>query len=389
MAFVPLSYTTRSMLERRASTALTVVAIGATVAVVSGVLALQQGFVTLFTQSGRTDVALLLRPGATSEGESGFPRERAATLLKELPEVALDAQGVPLASGELYLAVRREKEMGGETNVPIRGIQAQAFAIHGDALRIVEGRKLEFGRDEIVVGRSLVGRILGCRVGGTVKLNTIEFTVVGVFDHDGPYASEIWGDVERMQHALQRPGFSSVRVKLNPDVDVEAMAKRLEDHPTSPCKVMSERGYLEAQTKALSFVLLFLGNFLATIMGVAAVFTGTNTMLSSLAARTHEIGILLAIGFRPFAVFLSFLVESVLIGLVGGALGCLMALPLNGVRTGTTNFQTFTEVAFAFRITPTVLLYAVSFSLILGILAGTIPAWFAARLRPTQALRRE
>lgn len=389
MAFVPLSYTTRSLLERKASTALTVVAIGATVAVVSGVLALQQGFVTLFAQGGRLDVAILLRPGATSEGESNFPRDRAATLLKELPEVELDAQGTPLASGELYLAVRREKEMGGETNVPIRGVQAQAFAIHGDALRLLEGRRLEFGRDEVMVGRSLVGRIQGCRLGGTVKLNTLEFTVVGIFDHDGPYASEIWGDVERMQHALQREGFSAIHVKLRPGADVVAMADRLDDDRTSPCKVMTERGYLVSQTQALSFVLLFLGNFLAVIMGIGAVFTGTNTMLSSLAARTHEIGVLLAIGFRPFAVFLSFLLESLLLGLAGGALGCLMALPLNGVRTGTTNFQTFTEVAFAFRITPTVLLYAVSFSLILGVLAGTVPAWFAARLRPTQALRRE
>ncbi|MEO0652611.1 MAG: ABC transporter permease, partial [Planctomycetota bacterium] len=138
----------------------------------------------------------------------------------------------------------------------------------------------------------------------------------------------------------------------------------------------------------LSVVLLFLGGFLATIMGVAAVFTGTNTMLAAISARSHEIGILLALGFRPIPIFLAFLLEATLLGLLGGALGVLMALPLNGLRTGTTNFQTFTEVAFAFRVTPQVLTTAVLFALALGVLGGAFPAWRAARLRPTEALRR-
>lgn len=389
MAFVPLTYTTRSLIERRSSTLLTVVAIGSTVAVVSGVLALQQGFETLFTESGRDDVVVLLRKGANSEGESGFPRDRAEIVMKGTPELMVGQDERPLASGELYLAVRRRKEDGGETNVPIRGVQPATFDIHGSRLRILEGQRLSPGADEVMVGKSLVGRIRDCRLGNVIQINTTPFRVVGIFEHDGPHSSEIWGDADRMGEALERPGFSRILAQVKPGTDVEALAKRLDADMQVPCKVLTEREYLTSQTKALSTVLIVLGSYLALVMGIAAVFTGTNTMLAALASRTHEIGILLAIGFRPFSVFVAFLFESMLLALVGGVVGCLMALPLNGMRTGTTNFQTFTEIAFAFRITPTVLLLAVSFSLILGVLGGAVPAIMASRLRPTQALRRE
>jgi putative ABC transport system permease protein len=226
-----------------------------------------------------------------------------------------------------------------------------------------------------------------------------------VFDQDGPFSSEIWGDRDRMNSALERPVLNRVigRVKpgtvigysplVNPfgvqTVHLEGLAAQLDKDPQIPCKVMTERQYLTSQTQALSFVLKGLGFLLAVIMGVAAVFTATNTMLAALAARTHEIGILLALGFRPFAIFFSFMFEAVLLGLLGGLVGCVMALPLNGVKTGTMNFQTFTEVAFAFKLTPMVLITAVLFALILGLLGGAWPALRAAWMPPTQAMRRE
>jgi putative ABC transport system permease protein len=169
---------------------------------------------------------------------------------------------------------------------------------------------------------------------------------------------------------------------------VEALSERLEAAKDAPAKVQSERAYLASQTEILSMILVFLSGFLGAIMGIAAVFTATNTMLSALAARVHEIGILLATGFRPFPIFLSFLLESLLLGLLGGVVGCLMVLPINGIETGTTNFATFTEVAFAFRVTPTVLAVAVAFSLALGLAGGALPAFRAARMKPTEALRR-
>jgi len=388
-ALPPLSYNARSLLVRWSSTLLTVGGIAATVAVLAGVLALQQGFATLFAESGREDVAVFLRPGATSEGESAFRRDLAEILIKETPEIALDDQGAPLAAREVYLAVRREKVGGGETNVPVRGVEHRSIELRGDDFEVVEGRVYQPGTDEVIVGRSLTSRIARCQVGETIWLNTTPMKVVGVFDCEGPFASEIWGDVYRIGEALERPVFNRVVAKLEPGARVGALRDRLEDDKRTPAKVLSEQEYLSSQTQALSVTLIALGTFLAIVMGTAAVFTGTNTMLSAISARQHEIGILISIGFRPLPIFLSFMLEALLLGLAGGVAGCLLALPLNGVETGTTNFQTFTEVAFAFRVTPTVLGTAVAFAVALGLLGGAWPAFQAARMRPTEALRRK
>ncbi len=388
MALVPLSYNLRSLLVRWSATLLTVFGIGATVAVLAGVLALQQGFETLFTASGREDVIVFLRQGATNEGDSVFTLERSQILTKSLEEAESLNEGEPLIAGEMYLAVRRFKIDGGETNVPIRGVSPRSFDIYGDGVRQVEGRRFASGADEVIVGRKLVERIRDCQVGATLTLNTTPFKVVGVFDSDGPFSSEIWGDRDRIGEALERPVMNRIVAILKPGTDLEALKQRMDADPQVPSKVMTEKEYLTSQTEALSFVLRRLGMFLAIVMGTAAVFTATNTMLAALAARTYEIGILLAIGYRPYAIFLSFLFEALVLGLAGGAVGCLLALPLNGVDTGAMNFQTFTEVAFAFRVTPEVMITAVVFALILGLVGGTWPALRAASMRPTEAMRR-
>ena len=386
---VPISYNVRSLFVRRSGTLLTVLGIGATVAVVSGVLALQQGFESMYTQGGREDLAVFLRPGATNEGDSIFTRERGLKLIKSLTEIRADESAQPVAAMECFLAVRRFKLDGGETNVPIRGVQPMTFEIRKHELEIVEGRNFQPGSDEVIVGRKLTGRIRGCQVGEVVQINTTPFKVVGVFESDSSFDSEIWGDLDRMLQALDRYGPNRVIAELRDGVEIAALAERMKEHKEVPAKVVDERTYLASQTEMLSRVLVYLSRFLGVIMGIAAVFTATNTMLSALAARTHEIGILLSTGFRPVPIFLSFMFESLLLGLLGGIAGCLMTLPVNGIQTGTTNFQTFTEVAFAFRVTPTVLVTAVLFSLGLGLISGAIPAWRAARLTPTEALRRK
>ena len=402
---VPLSYNLRSLWVRRSATLLTVLGIASTVAVVAGVLALQQGFRSLYASNGRDDVAVFLRPGATNEGDSAFRRDLGLQLIKNVPEIETGADGAPLASMECYLAVRRFRKGGDgteETNVPIRGVQPPTFAIRGDDFRIVEGRRFEPGTDEIIVGTKLVDRIRNCEVGDVLTLNTTPFNVVGVFECDGPFESEIWGDLDRMLAALERYGPNRVIARMRPEafqpaLDPEtlgfetrlgALAERLKNDREVPAKVWTEREFLSAQTGMLSFVLIFLGTFLGLVMGIAAVFTATNTMLSAIAARTHEIGILKATGFRPFAILVSFLFEAMVLGLAGGVLGGLASFAINGVQTGTTNFQTFTEVSFAFRVTPIVLVAAIGFSLVLGLFGGLIPAWRASRMTPTQALRR-
>lgn len=404
---LPLSYNVRSLFVRKSATLLTVLGIGATVAIVSGVLALQQGFQTMFTGGGRDDVAVFLRPGATDEGSSQFSRDRGLSLIKKLPEIEIGEHG-PKAAMEAYLAVLLSPTRGGLTNVPLRGVQPATFDIRAGEVRIVEGRTFAPGNDELIVGRRLVGHIEGCRIGEVIQLNKTPFHVVGVFEHEGQFAGEIWGDLDRLLSAMGRYGPNRVIAKLVPGTEIGAvdpmdllfndnppdpkpgsLAERLKNDPEVPATVLTEKQFLASQTVMLTFMLFGLGLGLAVIMGLAAVFTATNTMLSAIAARTHEIGILLAMGFRPVPIFLSFMLEAVLLGLIGGLVGCVLALPFNGIKAGTMNFQTFTEMAFAFRVTPLVLVVAVLFSLVLGLLGGAWPAWRAARMRPTQAMRRE
>ena len=385
---VPLAYNVRSLFVRRSATLLTVLGIGATVAIVAGVLALQQGFATLYTTGGRDDLVIMLRPGASNEGVSMFSTERALQLVKGLPEIRTDGDGPPRASMEAFLAVLKPKVGGGDTNVPIRGVQPMTFEIRADEFKLLEGRRFQPGSDEVIVGKKLPNRIQNTRLGDVIQINQTPMKVVGVFEVGGPFDSEIWGDLNRVIESLDRFGPNSVIAELAPGVDVRELAARMEEDKQTPVRIMTERAYLASQTQMISAMLIGLSGILGIIMGIAAVFTAANTMLAALAARTHEIGILLANGFRPIPIFLSFMLESLLLCLLGGLAGCLMTLPLNGVQTGTTNFQTFTEVAFGFRVTPTVLVTAVLFSLGLGLISGAVPAWRAARLTPTEALRR-
>lgn len=403
MALVPLSYNVRSLFVRRTATLLTVFGIGATVAVLAGVLSLKSGFETLFSESGSDEIAVFMRQGANSEGESAFTRERANTLMKALDFAVVNPAGVPLISAETFLAVRLVKQDGGETNVSVRGVQPLSFEIHGAKLRISEGRKPAPGTDEVVVGAKIKDRIRDCHVGDVIQFNTTPFKVVGVLEHDGSFESEIWGDLDRISEALERPVFNRIIARVPPGTDIgfdeeegpdgtklklSGIAERFDQDQQVPAKVMSERQYLVAQTAALGITLKILGNVLAVIMGIAAIFTATNTMLAAISSRSHEIGILLSIGFKPWAIFASFMFEALLLGVLGGIAGVLLVLPINGIETGTMNFNTFTEIAFAFRVTPNVLLVAVIFSLVLGLLGGAWPALRAALMRPTQALRR-
>jgi putative ABC transport system permease protein len=387
MALVPLRYNLRSLFVRSSATALTVCAIGATVAVLAGMLSLQQGFATLFQERGRADLAVFLRKGATSEGESGLTREQCEILKKEVAEIDADAAGRPLASAEMFLAVRLRKFDGGETNVAIRGVEPASFAVQGDDLRIVQGVNFKPGSDELIVGEGLLGRIADCSVGATLRINTVTFRIVGTFAGKGGYRSEIWGDFDRLSKALERPVASRVVAKAKPGADFAALTERYASDLRVQPKVQSEREYLKSQTGDLSQRFTLLGGFLAVIMGIGAIFTGTNSMLGTIGARSHEIGILKAVGYRPLPIFLSFLFEATLLGVLGGVFGCLLVLPFQGAETGTMN-QTFSEVTFAFRTTPAVMANAILFAAALGLVGGLAPAWRASRMTPTQALRR-
>lgn len=395
---IPLQYTIRSLFVRKAATLLSVFGIGLTVAIFAGVLALQQGFTTMFTEHGREDVVVFLRPGATGETDSQFSRERGMKLLKQTPEIEDTGDG-PLASMESYSGLLRRRMDGGEVNVAFRGVQPATFDIRGDEIRIVEGRRFEPGADELIVGKRLADRIQDCKVGDVMQINTTPFRVVGIFDHEGPFVSEIWCDLDRALAVLDAYGPNRVIAKVKPGTNVgdgndenpdpNSLAARIKADPEAPAKVMTERAFLQSQTLMLGSMLLGLGLALAFIMGIGAAFTAINTMLSAIASRTSEIGILLATGFRPLPIFLAFMLETLLLCVLGGVAGCLMAMPVNGIETGTMNGQTFTEIAFAFRVTPVVLGSAIFFSVLLGLVGGLWPALRACRMTPTEALRHQ
>jgi ABC-type antimicrobial peptide transport system permease subunit len=413
---VPFRYNLRSIFYRKRATMLTLVAVGLTVAVLVIVLALYQGFRITMIDSGFERNVIAMRKGSNSEGESSMARDLARKLVS-LPEVAKLPSGEALATPELFAAINVEREGrsgnaegSNSTNVTVRGTTPIALQIR-KGVRIAEGKFFTPGRRELVVGRKLVGRVKGCRIGGSILINEEEWAVVGMLDSDGKaFDSEIWGDVELCVTLFDRPGFSSVIFRAADGVEIGApeVSVRDEKDPnklasyTPPTgliaklasdefllKALPETTYFAQQAGALGDILSTLAYLLAGIMAIGAIFGCTNTLLAAVAGRTHEVGALMAMGFKPWAIRIGFLFESLVVGLMGGIIGILIAMPINGVATGTINFTTFTEQAFSFRVTPLVIAEAVILAAVVGLLGGTVPAFRASRLKPTDAIRSE
>ncbi len=384
---LPFSYPLRNLAVRKSTTALTALGVAMTVAVFAGVFALRDGFQRAFDVGGNSGLGIYLRPGANAEGESGIGRDRVEILLDERPEIEREADGRPLAAAETFLAVYMAQVKGGLTNVPLRGIQPASLKVYGERVSLVDGRWMQWGTDEIVVGRPLTTRMKNCGIGETLVLNTVPFRVVGVYEMSGAQGGEVWGDVERMMEALDRPYFQRVIARLKDGTDSDAVAKELENDPRVASKFLDERTYLRSQTAQLGGMLTALARILTVIMSLGAVVGSAITMSAAISARTHEVGVLMAIGYSRAAVVLALLFEAALIGLIGGALGLLIALPFDGLQTGMTNWNTFTDVSFRFELSFGLAAKAFALAFGLGLLGGLIPALRAARLKPVEALR--
>ncbi|MCC6785263.1 MAG: ABC transporter permease [Planctomycetes bacterium] len=383
---IPLTYNLRSVFVRKGATVLTVTAIAFAVAVLVLVLALARGFEEALAGTGSDANAILLRSGATSEGVSSLTRDQARILAVD-EFVMRDQDGEPLAQAEVYAAFSIERSDGGRTNIPVRGTGPRGLALR-EGLRLAEGRMFVPGRFELVAGQALVGRVPGLVVGGDVELSGYTWRVAGILDAQGQaYDSELWIDVEVFLRVIDRPAFSTMIVRLAEPQRLAAIDAELSADPRLTVQAKSERQYFAEQAGALSIVLKALAWFLAAIMGTGAVFGATNTLLASVAMRTHEIGTLLAIGFSPRAVFLGFLSEAVVLALLGGVLGVVLGWQCNGLATGTTNWTTFTEQSFAFRVTGDVVVQALVLALLIGVVGGALPARRASRLPPSAALR--
>ena len=244
------------------------------------------------------------------------------------------------------------------------------------------------GTDEVVVGQRIARRFANCAVGEKIRFQQRDFTVVGHFTAGGAsFESEIWGDAAVLMPALSRDGFQTVTFRMKDPARFAEIKKRLEADPRLQVQIERERDFYAQQSELLTNLIRFMGVFITGIMAVGAIFGAMNTMYAAVGSRTREIAMLLVLGFRPFEVMLSFMLESVILALIGGLIGCLLALPINGIATSTTNFQSFSELAFAFRVTPAALIAGLLFAVAMGVVGGILPARAASRQPLARALR--
>ena len=386
---IPFVYNLRSVIQRPVSTALTALGIGLVVAVFVAMLALANGFVAALATTGSPDNVLLLRRGADSELSSGIDRE-AVSIISASPHIATASDGRPMVSPETYIVINLQRP-GGDAfavaNVVARGVSEKAFEVRR-SIKIIEGRKFASGQSEICVGSKLKGRFANVNVGDVLKFSNRNWNVVCRFTADGSsFESEIWGENTQFQSVFRGSGFQDVAFRLK-DAGAFEEAKRsfLADQRIQ-VDAHRESEFYASQSELLGNILRFLAIMITSIMAVGAVFGAVNTMYAAVSSRTPEIAVLLTLGFHPRSVLASFLVESAVIAFIGGVIGCLLALPINGVVTSTTNWASFSEIAFAFRVTPMLLLSGLIFALVMGVVGGFFPARRASKMPVIQALR--
>jgi len=386
---VPLSYNARSLLQRPVSTALTALGIALVVAVFIGMLALANGFRSALTRTGSNQNVLVLRRGADSELSSGMDRQ-GASIVTASPHVAAGADGRPMVSPEVYVVIplpRAGADTTGLANVVVRGVSAAAWTVRNN-VGVSAGRKPQSGKAEICVGKKLAGRFNNTAVGETLRFGGRNWNVVCQFSANGSaFESEIWGENEQFMPVFRGESFQSLTFRLRDPAAFEEVKRTLEADRRLTVDVYREADFYTEQSQLLGRILQILAILITSIMAIGAVFGAINTMYAAVAARAPEIAVLLTLGFHPRSVLASFLAESALIALVGGILGALLALPINGIVTSTTNWASFSEIAFSFRVTPGLLLAGVGFALVMGLIGGFFPAWRAARMPVIQALR--
>jgi len=385
---IPLSYNMRNIRQRPISTLTTAIGIALTVAIFIGSLSLASGFQASLIETGDDANVIVLRKGADSEIASGVDRET-SNIIRANPAIAVGPSGRPLVSSEMVVVTNRDRlGQPGSSNVLVRGVDPEALELRS-SVRIVEGRMFEPGTDEVIVGHRIVPRFADCEIGDRIRFQQRAFTVVGHFEAEGSaFESEIWGDNATLQPALQRGGgFQSITFRLRDRSGFAALEKELEGDPRFALQLHRESAWYADQSGLLATTIRVLGVLITVIMALGAVFGAMNTMYAAVQSRTREIATLLVLGFSPLAVMVSFMAESVLLALLGGVLGCLFALPINGIVTSTTNFASFSEVAFAFRVTPAVLLAGMIFAAGMGVVGGFLPALKAARQPLAGSLR--
>ena len=384
---IPISYNLRNLLERRTTTLMTALGIALTVAVLLSVMAMVQGLRTSMEASGHPLNLMVMRKGATAElnsivTPSGFQE------LKSKPGIARAADGNPMASLEVVtIIVLESEENPSGININLRGLTPLGFSLR-EGMRLAEGRMFEPGRREVVVGKSVASRYRDARVGGKMKFGRGEWEVVGVMDAGrGAANSEVFADLFQLASDQSRPeALSSVLLRAADEVTARALINDLQSDRRFNVDVVPEKQYYAAQTNSAAPI-QYLGTVVAIIMAIGSSFAAMNTMYAAVARRAAEIGTLRVLGFSRPGILFSFFLESLLLSLLGGAIGCLLVLPLNNFTTGIGSFVTFSEISFQFHVTPAIMAAGVLFALVMGAFGGLFPAGSAARKEILAALR--
>ena len=377
----------RSIPDRAGASAVIVVGIAGVVAVLVAMLSMSVGLRRTLSGTGAVDRAIVLRAGSNGELASFLDRAT-TTLIRQDPSIARDPKGLPIASAELMVITevpRKGQKQG--TNVTLRGIEPSGFELRPE-LRIVAGRRPRPGIRELVVGKSAQQQFDGLAIGTRLKFRGSDWAIVGVFDSQGDaHESELIGDTETVQSAFGRTTFSSVIAKLTSAAAFDSMKERLATDPQVTVEVQRERDFFSGQSQTLTTLIGWLAGVISTIMGFGAVFGALNTMYSAVSARTTEIGTLRALGFGALPVIASVMAEALILAAAGGLIGALLAYVLfNGYSVSTLG-SNFTQIAFAFAVTPGLVVGGLMIALAIGFLGGLLPAWRAARLPVTVALR--
>jgi putative ABC transport system permease protein len=387
--FAVIALNFRTIPSRLGSSMVAIVGIAGVVIVFVSVLSIAAGFSAAMRGSGSADRALVMRSGADSEMTSGFGGPD-VDIIKQAPGIRRDGQ-TPMASAELYVIIDLPKRSAPDAfaNVPVRGIEPQGLAVRQEA-SVIQGRMFEFGTTEVVVGRGASGQFKGLDLGSEIRSGQNVWKIVGIFEADGGVAeTEIWIDARTLQGAYRRGNsYQSVLARLESTEALTPFKDWLTSNPQLNVMVRREDEYYAGQSRALTTLIQTIGFGIAALMGIGAIFGAILTMYTAVATRAREIATLRALGFNAASVVFSVLSESMILGAIGGLIGGALAyLGFNGYQTSTMNFQTFSQVAFAFRVTSELLTMGIIYALLMGLVGGLFPAIKAARLPISQALR--
>jgi len=385
---IPLVYNIRSAMQRWPSALVAVLGIAGTVAVFVAMLALARGFRATIVSSGSPQNAIVQQGGADAEMTSALTMD-AVRVVEDAPQVARRGREALVSPEVVVIAALPLRATGSDANVQMRGVSPRVLAVR-DNVRIVAGRFLQAGLYEIVVGSHAAQAYAGLDLGSRIRIGPGTWHVVGHFDAGGSaFDSEIWADADVLNGNYQRPPgvFQSITARLRSPDDFDAFKAALARDPRVQIQAQRETAYYEGQSRTVTTLITVLGGLVAAVMGLGAVLAALNTMYSAVAQRAREIAVLRALGFGGGSLVLSFLFESLWIALIGGLVGCIVVLPINGLTTGTINWQTFTHLSFAFRITPDLLLWGVAFALFMGLVGGLPPAIRASRANIARTIR--